>query len=141
MWDRRIVLQYIRTQWYDNLSLIDAILKLNHTTLLSLTEASRASVIKHLNTEFMAKEKDKYIFCFNRLQKILRKGHVPPAVTYFGFVHDKTLCVVEMLNKYVNRSKPWRESNHEKKFLSSKSISKLNKTSSYNCILYYIRLA
>ena len=31
----------------------------------------------------------------------------------------KALCVAETLNEYINRSKPWRESNHEKQLLLS----------------------
>ena len=78
-------------------------------------------MIQHLNTEFMAKDKDRYIFYFSRLHKSWRKGQAPPAITYFAFGDDKALCVaVETLNEYINHSKPWRESNHEKQlFLSS----------------------
>ena len=43
----------------------------------------------------------------------------PPATTYFVFGEDKALCVVDNLNEYIKRSKPWRESNHEKQLLLS----------------------
>ena len=62
IWDVVIVLQYIRTHWYDNSSLNDADLTCKLTTLLALTTAPRTSMIQHLNTEFMAKDKDRYIF-------------------------------------------------------------------------------
>ena len=112
------VLQYIRTHWYDNSSLNDADLTCKLTTLLALT-ASRACTIQHLNTEFMAKGKNRYIFYFSRLDKSWKKGQVPPAINYFAFGEDKTLCVVETLNEYINRSKPWRESNNKKQLLLS----------------------
>ena len=76
-------------------------------------------MIQHLNTEFMAKDKDRYIFYFSKLHKSWRKGQVPPTITYFSFGEDKALHVVETLNEYINRSKPWRESNHEKQLLLS----------------------
>ena len=67
----------------------------------------------------MAKDKDRYIFCFSKLHKSWRKGKGPPAIIYFAFGEDKALCVVETLNENINRSKPWRESNHEKHLLLS----------------------
>ena len=114
IWDVEMVLQYIRTHWYNNSSLNDADLTCKLTTLLVLTTASRASMIQHLNTEFMAKDNDRYTFYFSKLHKRWRKGQVPPAITYSAFEEDKALCVVETLNENINRSKPWRESNHEK---------------------------
>ena len=69
-------------------------------------------MIHHLNTEFMAKDKDRYIFYFCKLRKSWRKGQAPPAIIYFAFGEDKALCVVETLTEYINRSKSWRESNH-----------------------------
>ena len=119
IWDVEIVLQYIRTNWYDNSSLNDADLTCKLTALLALITASRASIIQHLNKEFMAKDKDRYIFYFNKLHKSWRKGQAPPYITYFAFGEDKALCVVKTLNEYINRSKPWRESNHEKQLLLS----------------------
>ena len=98
-------------QFFNN----DADLTCKLTTLLSLTTASRASMIHHLNTDFKAKDKDRYIFYFSKLGKSWRKGQAPPAIIYFA------LCVVETLNEYINPSKSWRESNHKKQLvLSSK---------------------
>ena len=76
-------------------------------------------MMQHFNTEFMAKDEDKCIFYFSKLHKSWRKGQAPPAVTYFAFGEDKVLCVVEALNKYINRLKLWMESNHEKQLLLS----------------------
>ena len=89
----------------------DADLTCKLTTLLALTTALRASMIQYLNTEFMAKDKDRYIFHFSKLHKSWRKGQASPAITCFAFDEDKALCVVETLNEYINRLKPWRESN------------------------------
>ena len=93
----KIVLQYIRTHWYENSSPTDADLTCKFTTLLALTTALRVPMIQHLNTEFMAKDKDRDIFYFSKLHEGWRKGQTPPAVTYFAFGKDKALCVVETL--------------------------------------------
>ena len=74
-------------------------------------------MMQHLKKEFMGNDKDRYIFYFSKLHKSWRKDQAPPAITYFGFDEDKALCVEETLNKYINRSKPWKESNHEKQLL------------------------
>ena len=99
-------MQNIRTQWYDNSSLTDANLTCKLATLLVLITVSRMSMIEHLNTEFVAKEKDKYIFYFNKHHKCWRKGQAPPVFTYFAFGKDKALCAVEILDEYINHSKP-----------------------------------
>ena len=114
-----MVLQYIRTHWYNNSSLNDADLTCKLTTLLTLTTASRASMIQHLNTEFMANDNDRYIFYFSKLYKSWRKDQVPPAIIYSAFDEDKALCVVETLNENINRSKLWKKSSHEKQLLLS----------------------
>ena len=106
IWDVEIVLQNIRTHWYDNTSLNNVDLTCKLTTLLALTTTSRASMIQHLNAEFMANDKDRYIFYFSKLHKSWRKGQAPPAITYFAFSEDKALYVVETLNQYINCSKP-----------------------------------
>ena len=70
--DVEIVLQYIST--HDNSSLADAELTCKFTTLLALTTVSRVSMIQHFNTDFMAKDKDKYISYF--LQQASQKFEV-----------------------------------------------------------------
>ena len=118
-WDVGIVLQYIWTHWYDNSSLTGADLTYKLITLLALTTGSRSPMIQHFNAEIMAKDKGKYIFYFSNLQKSWRKGQIRPAITYFTFIEDKSLRIVETLKESINCSKPWRESNHEKQLLLS----------------------
>ena len=101
-----IVLQNIGTHWYDNTSLNNVDLTCKLTTLLALTTTSRASMIQHLNAEFMANDKDRYIFYFSKLHKSWRKAQAPQAIIYFVFGEDLALCVLETLDEYINRSKP-----------------------------------
>ena len=111
IWDVGIVLQYVKTQWYDNPSLTNADLTCKFATLLALTTASKVFLIQHLNTEFMAKYKDKNIFFFSKLQKSWSKDQSHSPITFFTFGEDKPLRVVETLNRYINHSKPLT-SNH-----------------------------
>ena len=65
--------------------LLDLTCKL--TTLLVLTITSRASMIQHLNTEFIAKHNKKYKFY----------------LIYFYIIgEDKPLFAVKTLNEYIN---------------------------------------
>ena len=93
-------LQYIRTHCYDNSSLNDANLTCKLTTLSALTKTSSFS------TEFLTKDKGRYIFYFSKLHKSWRKAQAPPAIIYFVFGEDLALCVLETLDEYINRSKP-----------------------------------
>ena len=93
------------TGWYGDSSINDADFICKLATLLDLTISSRTSMIQHLNSEFMARDKDKYMF-FRKFHKSLRKGQAPTAITYFAFGEDKTLHALEILNECINRSKP-----------------------------------
>ena len=77
IWDMEIVLQYIRTNWYDNSSLNDADLTCKLTALLVLTIASRASMIQHLITEFMAKDRSYTYFISASVTKFGGKFRLP----------------------------------------------------------------
>ena len=61
--------------------------------LLALSSALRASSIQHLN--FMAKTKSCYNFCFNKLDKSLRKGKTPSAVIYQEYTQSESLWIVK----------------------------------------------
>ena len=81
IWDIDVVLTYIKNDTSVNSHLFEKKLACKLTVLLALSSALRASYIKHLNINFMAKIKSCYKFYFNKLHKSWRKGKVPPAVT------------------------------------------------------------
>ena len=70
IWNVEMVLQYTTIHWYDNSELNDTALTCKLATLLTLTTASRASMIQHLSTEFMAKDKDRYMLLQPVSQKL-----------------------------------------------------------------------
>ena len=75
-----IVLQHIRTHWYYNSSLNDE----------ELTWISHSFEDVH-DTAPLAKDKDRYIFCFSKLHKSWRECQAPPALTCFSFGEEKAM--------------------------------------------------
>ena len=59
-------------------------------------------MMQNLNTEFMAKDNEKYIFYFKKLHKIWSKGQTPPTIPYNAFGINKAVCLFERLNDYIN---------------------------------------
>ena len=107
IWDVQVVLQYLKSLGNNELlCLSDLTHKL--TMLLALTAASRASAIQHLNLHYMCKNDEKYVFFFHKLHKSWKQGCTPPEVTYFAYPQDKTLCVVEPLNSYIQATGSFR---------------------------------
>ena len=56
----------------------------------------------------MAKSQTSYIFYFSQLTKSWKKGKRPPKLEFYQFESDRTLCVVHVLDEYLNRSQKWR---------------------------------
>ena len=73
-------------------------------------------MMQHLNRMFMVKDKYKYVYYLRKLHKLWKAS---PDAIYFSYGEKKAPCVVEALNEYINRSKPWRDSNHKKELISS----------------------
>ena len=51
----------------------------------------------------------KYIFSFNKLTNVCRRSKSQPTLSFHEFEQDKSLCVVSLLDTYIERSKPWRQ--------------------------------
>ena len=77
--------------------------------MLALTALSRCSEISYFNINFMAKTEGKYIFSFNKLTKVCRRSKSQPTLSFHEFEQDKSLCVVSLLDTYIECSKSWRQ--------------------------------
>ena len=77
--------------------------------LFALTSASRASNIHNLDIRFKSLSKEKVVFNFVKLLKTLEKGRVPPKLETFAFEKDMDLCVIQILEMYLNTSQEWRD--------------------------------
>ena len=87
--------------------------------LLALTSASRARGLHILDTRFMVKTSQKYVFKFHKLHKSWRQGQKPTTLNFVVFPQDKDLCVVSAFDKYLNRTEEWRTVNNETQLLLS----------------------
>ena len=76
---------------------------------MTLTSASRASTIHHLEVWFMLRTPQEYIFTFHELHKSWRKGATSPNLVLHKQAADKVLRVVEAIDAYLNRTKTWRD--------------------------------
>ena len=108
IWDVDKVLCYLNSLRAHK-NLLDKELTLKLTIMLALTATSRCSEISYLNINFMAKTEEKYIFSFNKLTKVCRRSKSQPTLSFHEFEQDKSLCVVSLLDTYIERSKPWRQ--------------------------------
>ena len=119
IWDVQVVLVYIKTNWADNKTLSIADLTLKLVTLLALTAASRASAIHHLDVRFMAANDKQCTFYFNKLHKSWRNKKPPPAITYYAYEKDDSMCVLKTLKEYLERSEAWRVNGQPSQLLLS----------------------
>ena len=78
------------------------------TVLMALLSASRASLLKHVNSKFMARNDMSYKFYFHKLHISWRSGKAPPKISYRAYTHDPSLCVVETLDEYISRTEAGR---------------------------------
>ena len=90
------VLNYL-SKLPDNLSLPVRVLFHKLAVLLLLTVASRVSEVCYLNTEYIVKYENKYVFTFHKLNKSWRKGRPPLSVECCTY-HQK-LSVVEAIKR------------------------------------------
>ena len=80
--------------------------------LLALTSASRVGGLHILDTRFMVKTSQKYVFKFHKLHNSWRQGQKPTTLKFVAFSQDKDLCVVSALDEYLNRTEEWRRVNN-----------------------------
>ena len=118
IWNVQTVIEFIRKKWGRNQELSDKFLTYKLTMLLALTSASRALGLQDLNIRFMVKTPSTFTFTFHKLPKAWKKGKSLPSVVFHSFKEGRSLCVVEVLNKYLKRSEKWRTSDECQLLLS-----------------------
>ena len=92
------VLNYL-SKLSGNLSLPVRVLFHKLALLLLLTAASRVSEVCYLNTEYIVKYENKYVFTFHKLNKSWRKGRPPLSVEFCTYQHNPKLSVVEAIKR------------------------------------------
>ena len=87
--------------------------------LLTLTSASRVRGLHILDSGFVVKTLQKYVFKFHKLYKSWIQGQKPTTLEFVAFSQDKDLCVVSALDEYLNRTEEWRRVNNKTQLLLS----------------------
>ena len=87
--------------------------------LLTLTSASRVRGLHILDSRFVVKTLQKYVFKFHKLYKSWIQGQKPTTLEFVAFSQDKDLCVVSALDEYLNRTEEWRRVINETQILLS----------------------
>ena len=99
VWDAEIVLAYLKTNMSENPELSDKDLTHKLTVLMTLSSASRASSLQHLNIKFVAKNDMPYKFYFHKLHKSWWRDKTPPTISYQAYTQDPNLCDVKTMEK------------------------------------------
>lgn len=115
-WSVNKVLQWIKSIGSNaNLSLKMLTYKL--TILLLLVSSQRGQTILSLDISRLEKRKDAYVFRMASLLKHNYLGQPLDSLTFYPYVNDTNLCVVETLQSYLKRTQTNR--NNEKQLLLS----------------------
>ena len=91
MWDVQLVLDYLKKEVANNSDFSD---KFKGGMLLALLSASRIRSLHILDTKFMAKTSQKYVFKFHNLHKSWRQGQKPTTLEFAAFPQGKEFCIV-----------------------------------------------
>ena len=85
IWDVQLVLDYLKKELPNNSDLSDKLLTFKVTMLLALMPASRVRGLHILDTRFMVKTSQKYVFKFHKLHKSWRQGQKPTTLEFVAF--------------------------------------------------------
>ena len=109
-WDVDQVVQYIKSLG-PNSTLSDKDLSFKVAMLLALASAGRSSELNALDLRYMADKEDVITFTLGKLTKSRKFGSPPLSVSFHALKEDPTLCVVQTIRDYVQRSNLWRKRN------------------------------
>ena len=110
VWDVSVVLKYLKSLHPpEQLSLKDLTLKM--TMLIALLSGQRCQTIHALDTTTMVLSADKCVFYIYELLKTSRPGKHYGCLELRAYADDKQLCVVNLLQEYVQRTVKFRGTN------------------------------
>ncbi|MES9902005.1 MAG: tyrosine-type recombinase/integrase [Sedimenticola sp.] len=103
IWDVSIVLNYIKALApVDDLSL--KLLTKKLVMLMALLSAQRVQSLYLLDIASMVKTDDRAVFSISAAVKQTRPGFHMKPMEFTSFPHDKDLCVIDVLGKYLART-------------------------------------
>ena len=110
IWDTDIVLRYL-VSLGQNIDLSLKTLTLKLCMLLSLITAQRGQTLQYLDLDNMQKSTSGYVFVIAKLLKqSSRSGRHLPPVELCSFSDENKLCIVELLNVYIEKTAGLRTS-------------------------------
>ena len=68
---------------------------------MTLTSASRASKIHHLDVRYMLTTEGKFVLTFHKLHKSWKYERAPPSLKFCEYTKDRDFCVLTTLNEYI----------------------------------------
>lgn len=102
-WDVDVVLQFLTTLG-DNKSLRLSDLNLKIAMLMALISVDRSSDLVKLSLTHSQFSPGRAVFTLTELRKQVRPGHRCPYLIISPFEGDRTLCPLQTLNSYLNRT-------------------------------------
>ena len=117
IWNIQAVLDFVKSQW-SGCDLSDEVLTYKVVILMTLSSASRASVIHHLDVRYMLRPEGTLLFTFHKLHKSWKHGKATPSLEFCECTGDRDLCVVT-LNEYIKHKYQRRSEKRRSQLLLS----------------------
>ena len=112
-------LVFVKERFGDNDQLSNKELPRKVIILLVLTISSRVPALHILNLNHMMKTSEYYKFRFHRLHKSWQRGESLSSWKIYAFPAEKALCVVAVLDYYIEITSIWGEENQASQLLVS----------------------
>lgn len=135
VWDVKTVLDYLETMPHDSLLMLSGKL----VTLFLLVSAQRGQTLHVTCLEDIEMHSDKIIIYNNHLLKQTKKNrHLPPIILH-SFESNNKLCIVNIFQEYLSRTKDLRDKSCNKLLVSTqkphKGVSRATVSRWVKCIL------
>ena len=142
VWDVDIMLKYLKGL-PTNAEMEIKSLTLKTIMLIALVAIPRVSEIHRLDLKWMVKKDDHLIFQIEGNIKHSKQGKQNPPLIIHKFEEDHTICPVQTIVDYIERTKDWRQKPEQSKlFLTTiKPHTPVAKTTISNWIKHTLKLA
>lgn len=108
-WDVSLVFNYIRNIPVNNNNMCLKDLTLKLTMLLSVLSAQRLQTLHQLKVSALTIKENKCVFALDELLKQSRPGKHLTHISYQAYPEDTSLCIVQTLGVYLQRTKELRQ--------------------------------
>lgn len=117
-WDPQQVLNFLEN-WFPHDSITLKELSLKMTMFLALLSGQRSQTVHSLDIKHMKITENKCVFYIDNLLKHSRKGHHQEPIEFLKFTDNKKLCIIDIIEEYLRRTKDFRTQENGTKLLLS----------------------